>query len=1117
MTDRAPTPSDLPRIRDSLLRRAEQIAAVPITLVVAPAGSGKSTLLAAWRRSLAERGEASAYLDLSPLHADAAVLVADLLEVAGHAQPGFGAESARALAHHAGDTETWRLLARAMLRDLATAAAPLIFFLDNFHELAADASAARWLDEMVRARNPNLAFVVSSRGSVPASVARLRAEGAILEVTAQDLSLRFEEVQRLLLDHGSGDDAELTARLLARTEGWATGVQLAARRLARIDPAERNDFVAQLGREPDLFGFVATEVLRDEPDELLAVVEAMALLGRCAPADVAELLGDARAEEWIARAVERGVLLGRDGEVWLHQLWRELLAERSSARTAPADRRDQLVRAGNLLRRRHRFEGALECFAAAARWDLLAGALLEAAPNWARAGRSERLRHWVERMPPALVEATPALLALRGIALVRPAPQLAVPSLERAMQMYRTRGDRTQEVALAGTLGMLYLSQLRRDDALRVLRRMITLRGVVTNPSERGALYVILGARRYLTGRFGGALAMARRAAAMPLEAVNEWFNANLLAWLHTARGEWDVALADIDHVLERPEVNAHPFLHYGARLHRARIRLYRGDLGESLEDAERAEEAFRDHRMPMVREFAALTIASVHAKHGDRAAARRWYDEATQRAQQRGGDADGLVRAQFAIVLVRWGEAEEGAREAQRAITAMEAQGERWSTMMPWVAAYAAWALARGGEARRAHEFAQRHARTFAMPDLRLTHHTIGLALADVARAAGDERAAQRHARAAFEFGAREGIRVADPMIGDLVTPQWAEWAVRENVCADYALGRLAATTPLRVVPLLDELSRDRSADLRERAVQLLARRGGRDAHPALLAASDDRAARVRDLARTALAALDLRPPFVLQVRSLGRLEVLRGDTPVRGEDWKGQTARRLFARLLVAEGRAVARETLREDLWPDAEPEAGRNNLRVATTRLNDALDPQRPAGATPHFVVAEGESLRLHGDALADWDIARFRALLRAADEAERGGDDARGLAQTSEALALYAGPLLPELDDAWVLALRREVAERFAAAAHRAGPRLVRRGKLDEALQLADRLLRDDPADERAVALRMRAQLARGDRVAALRSYEGAVAVLRRELSLEPGAELEQLAAQARAIS
>ncbi len=1097
-----------------MLRRAEQITAVPLALVVAPAGSGKSTLLAAWRRNLAERGERAAYLDLSPLHANVAVLVADLLEVARDAMPEFGAETARALAHGSLDTDPWRELARAMQRDLATAPAPLILFLDNFHEIPPDATAARWLDEMLRARSPHLACVVSSRGSVPASVARLRAEGALVEVNAQDLSLRFEEVHRLLVDHGIDDDAELAARVLARTEGWATGVQLAARRLARIDPANRNEFVVQLGREPDLFGFVATEVLRDEPKEVLAAVDAVALLGRCAPADVAELLGEERAESWIARAVERGVLLTDGAEVWIHQLWRELLTERASARTAPADRRARLLRAGEVLRKRQRFEGALECFVAAEHWDGVGRTLLDAAPEWTRMGRSERLRHWVDQMPPALVEATPSMLALRGIALVRPAPQLAIPNLERAMAMYRARGDRLQERTLAATLGVLYLSQLRRDDALRVLRRLITLRGVLTDPSERGALYVMLGARRYLNGRFGGALAMARRAAAMPLEASNDWFNAQLLAWLHSARGEWDVALADIERVLERPEVKNQPFLHYGARLQRARIQLFRGELAIALDDAERAEEAFRDHRMPMVREFSALMLASVKSKLGDRSDARRWYDEALQRAQQRGSGADGFTRAQFSVALVAWGEDEEAAREAQRAIDSLDAQGERWSIVMPWAPAFATWALARGGDARRAHAFAKRHARTFSMPDLRLAHHTVELALADVARAAGDEREAQRHARAAFEFGAREGIRVVEPLIGSMVTPQWAEWAVRENVCADYALDRLAATAPARVTPLLQELARDRNAAARERALRWLARRGGRDAYLPLHAATEDRVARVRDLARTALGTLDLRPAFVLQVHSLGGFAVRRGDATLRAEDWKGQTARRLFARLLVAEGRAVARETLREELWPDAEPEAGRNNLRVAMTRLNDALDPERPAGATPHFVIAEGESLRLQADALADWDAAVFRAQLRSADDAERDGNDARSLEETRNALALYAGPLLPEIDDVWVLALRRELAERFADAAHRIGPRLLRRGRLDDALTLADRLLRDDPADERAIALRMRAQLARGDRAAALRSYDDAVAVLRRELAIEPGAELTSLAAQAR---
>jgi LuxR family maltose regulon positive regulatory protein len=1094
-----------PRIRPALLARADSIGMLPLALVVAPAGSGKSTLLAAWRRRLAERDAATAYLDLSPLHADASVLAADLLEVARHALPAFGAETTAALTPSDAEAEPWRRIARAWQIDARTAAAPLVIFLDNFHELATDSPGARLIDELLRARIPQLGFVVASRGSVPPVVARLRSDGALVELDANDLSLRFDEVQRVLMDHGAGDDPELVARVLARTEGWATGVQLAGRRLARIDPAERGAFVERLGREPDLFGFVANEVLRDEPPEVLAVARAVALLGRCTALDVVELLGDARAAEWIAHAVDRGVLLADHGEVWIHQLWRDRIAEKD----APDDA-EQCRTAGNVLWRNERYEEALALFARAQDWDSLARALLEAADPWARAGRSERVRHWLAQLPEGIVERTPAMLALHGLAWIRSAPQDALAELERAMQMYRSRGERTQERALAGTVGVMYLAQLRRDDALRVLRRLITLRGVVTDRAERGGLYVLLAQRRFLTGRWGGALSMAQRAAEMPLDPAALWFNTQLLAWLRAARGEVEVSIEALDRAIERSSIVAHSFFHCGALLHRALLLASHGDPAGALRDATRVEDTFREHRMPLVQEFAALGMARAHSSLGDRATARRWYEDAVQRAAARGGGAEGPVRAYLAVEAVGWGDDAEAGREAARALAAIGARGDRWSALMPWLFGFALWALARGGDPRRAHEIARSRRRTFSMPDLPLAHHTVGLALADVARAAGDETEARRLARAAFESAARAGLRSVEPLVGRFVTPHWAAWAVREDVCADYALDRLEATAPERVVPLLAALARDRNAILRERGVRLLARRGGRDAYEVLRAASEDRTPRVRDLARTSLATLDLRPPFRLRIQSLGGFEIARGEAPIRADDWKGHTARRLLVRLLVAEGRAVARERLREDLWPDAEPEAGRNNLRVAASRLNDVLDPDRPAGAAPHFVVAEGETLALRRDAIETWDVTRLRMLLAAAGE-EDAGD---AFAAMREAIALYAGPFAPEIEDAWVAPLRREIAERFVTVAHAVGPRLVRRNRLDDALALADRVLRDDPADERAAALRMRAQLARGDRSAALRSWADAQRALG-ELGLEPGPELAELARRIRA--
>jgi len=1099
-------------MREELLGLASRLRAHALTLVVAPAGSGKTTLLAGWRRRLAERGEASAYLDLTLLHQDAAILTADLAAALRESCPSFGAETHRALADLSGAPEEWRLLARAFLRDRAADGMPLCCFLDNYHELAHDAPAARLLDEWLRAAPANLHWVISTRGSVPGAAGRLRAADAVLELGADDLNLRSDEIQRLLAERGIELRPALAARLLARTEGWATGVQLAARRLARLPASERDAYVTRLGREPDLFGFIAVEVLRDEPEALLAVVEIVALLGRCSRADVAAVSGDPRAAEWIARAVDRGILLSDGQEIWIHQLWRDFVQERAQARLPEPERRALLQRSATALRRRGNHEAALEALVAAEDWPGARDAILEASQHWLREGRAERLRHWLTRLPAELVDETPALLTVHGLAWMQLGPQHALPLLEKAAQMYRRRGDRAQERFVTGALGMIYLSQLRRDDAVRALRRQISLRGLLTEPAERGAVWAVVGEWRLLTGRFRGALAMAERAAALPLEPVADWFNSLALAFMRGVRGEWEGGLEVIKRILERPEIDRHPLFHYGTRLLRARLLVFTGAFDAAREDAERVEQAFREHRLGMLRELSALELGFVSSRRGERSEARRWLEEAAARA---GEGAAGMVRATFAIELAHWGECDEAAREARRALESFGRRGDPTSRLFPWLHCYALWVLGRCGEPEEAWRLAQRERARFRDSSLRLTHDAMQLALADLAQRAGALEEARRLARAGFEAAQRAGTRRVDPLVGSQVVPACAGLALRDGFCADWVLDRMAELYPERAPGLLAELAADASAQVRERAVAGLARCGGRSAFEPLRAASQDPERRVRDAALTALAELDLRPSFALRVRTLGGFEVWRGEHEIGADEWRGQTARRLFVRLLVAEGRSVPRERLLGDLWPDVDDEAGRNNLRVATARLNAALDPARPSGAPPYFVLADGEGLRLHGDVIQHWDVSMFRARQREAEDAERRGDERAALALQREALELYRGPFVPEMaDEEWAAAPSRELAQRFEAAAHRAGPRWVRRGRLDEALRLADRLLREDAADERAFALRMRAQLAGHDHAGALRTYDAAVAALRRELDLEPGAELADLAAQAR---
>lgn len=118
------------------------------------------------------------------------------------------------------------------------------------------------------------------------------------------------------------------------------------------------------------------------------------------------------------------------------------------------------------------------------------------------------------------------------------------------------------------------------------------------------------------------------------------------------------------------------------------------------------------------------------------------------------------------------------------------------------------------------------------------------------------------------------------------------------------------------------------------------------------------------------------------------------------------------LLARLALYPRRSHAREELIELLWPGVSLEVGRNRLRQALFTLRQLLEPPGPVPAP--VLVADRLGVRVVPGAI-DCDVLRFEAAVR---EGRR-----------AEALALYAGELLPGFYDEWIEQERRRCAALF----------------------------------------------------------------------------------------
>ncbi|HEX6234245.1 MAG TPA: AAA family ATPase, partial [Jiangellaceae bacterium] len=109
----------------------------------------------------------------------------------------------------------------------------------------------------------------------------------------------------------------------------------------------------------------------------------------------------------------------------------------------------------------------------------------------------------------------------------------------------------------------------------------------------------------------------------------------------------------------------------------------------------------------------------------------------------------------------------------------------------------------------------------------------------------------------------------------------------------------------------------------------------------------------------------------------------------------------------------------------------------------------------------------------------------------------------------AAAIYAGDLLADRYDEWLLPERDRLARLHINALERLSRDVARERRWEDAVRYAERLVRADPLREEAYRLLIQVLDAAGDRARARQTYHVCAATLRRELGIEPAAETRAL--------
>ncbi|MGY1642615.1 LuxR C-terminal-related transcriptional regulator [Geodermatophilus sp. SYSU D00703] len=502
-------PIERPRLYDGLARAPD----ARVTLVVAPAGWGKSTLVAQWLR---RADLPSGWLSLDAADGDVTRFWRYLLLAVQQADASVGAAALRRLDAPGADVE--RDVLPVLVNELADTGGDRVLVLDDYHVLGSPPvhrSVAALLDHAPG----TLHLVVISRTDPPLSLSRLRVAGNLVEIRAEQLRFTAEEAARMLdraaVPELSADEVE---RLVARTEGWAAGLQLAALRLAdRADGPARVDFIDRFtGADRHIVDYLGEEVLGSLPPGLREFLLQTSVLPRlCAPlADAVTGRDDAaRLLDEIQRANLFLSPLDDEGR-WFryHQLFRDLLRyELDLSRLA-----DPAVlhrRAAEWFRDQGRSGEAIGHAIASS--DLgLAGALIaEAWRSEFNLGHLQTVQGWLDALPPAQLAADPRLTVAR-------------------VWLHMDRGrldDAGAALAAADSLaaddvhiGVLRaLHAFKAGDLPRAVERLAALRGRPADPFLVTVQHLVSGNCALWLGELKEADERLRRAAALAEDTDN--------------------------------------------------------------------------------------------------------------------------------------------------------------------------------------------------------------------------------------------------------------------------------------------------------------------------------------------------------------------------------------------------------------------------------------------------------------------------------------------------------------------------------------------------------------------------------------------------------------------
>jgi LuxR family maltose regulon positive regulatory protein len=480
--------------RPGLLHKLDEGLHAKLTLISAQAGYGKTTALSEWVKQCSCL---TAWVSLDKQDNDWVQFWSYVIASIEESVPQFGNRVRLLLGK--GSLSSWEPFIKAFLNELAALPSELVIVLDDYHFIELPAIHGSLVD-LLEHLPAHIHLYIASRTDLAIPTARLLAKGELHRIVVQDLQFQLNEGLDFFREF---TDLRITKEqvreLLHQTEGWVSGLQLAAISLKRS-----NDITQSIdqfsGHQHHISDYLLNEVFGHLPESERTFLLQTSILSRMSSSLCEAVTGQVNSQERLERLEQLNLFIIPLDDQGNWYRYHHLLSDFLQQLLLGADSTGWLqahIRAAHWLESHGSEEEAVEHYLAG-KQDADAVRLMEKNLLTLVQSKSVVLKRWLSVLPEQSFAEKPMLEMFYFAVL------LGVGEWETAFQRLEQAKDRFQtlQTSLAAEtrnqiMGNLYFFCAVKAYLLKDLQLMSDYFKLVEQYMPEGSFFQTMGRNRY--------------------------------------------------------------------------------------------------------------------------------------------------------------------------------------------------------------------------------------------------------------------------------------------------------------------------------------------------------------------------------------------------------------------------------------------------------------------------------------------------------------------------------------------------------------------------------------------------------------------------------------------